>query len=322
MSINKNSIYALVIFALVQSAEAQDINVQFEANKKDYICGEPIILRTTIKNVSGQNIKSRNYAWGRNAGFTMYIAKDGNDFDNILSMQTITRLKVSIPPKGYKFFRDRHFLPGNLTTNQKAERLDMLIIPKSGDYGLKAVLKKRDGTTYASKPIQFKVLPLKDKQDSISRLGDQNFLINLGSSIYYAHYVEEVWGGFPPGKSFGLEKFEEIASVILKEHKDSVFREYVIYADIMIHCEPGMSVRELKKRRRVMGLAESFIKEYPNSWLLPEVYRKQFQAHVYEKNKDKAEEVRKKVLQVAPNASVLRFVKGMDLSKLNKAPQK
>jgi hypothetical protein len=198
----------------------------------------------------------------------------------------------------------------------------MLIIPKSGDYRLKAVLRQRDGKIYVSRPIQFQVLPLKNKQDSISQLGDQNFLINLGATIFYAHYVEEIWGGWPPGKSFGAEKFEEIASVIKEKHKDSVFREYVMYADIMTHCRRGMSVRALKKRRRGMELAESFIKEYPNSWLLPEVYRKQFQAYVYEKNKDKAEEVRKKVLQIAPNASVLRFVKSMDLSKLKKAPQK
>jgi len=302
-------IFILGIYTLAQGAVKQNISVQLQCNKSEYICGEPVLLRTTITNLSLQDYKRQygNYGWSPKSGFTMYVSNDGNDFENILEIKTKLRLEISTPPRQYELFRDRHFLPGNLSTGQKAERFDMLIFPKPGDYKLKAVLKERDGTTYMSEPIGLKILTIKEKNDSISKLGGQDFVINLGSSIYYAHYVEKLWGGYPPGESLRPEKFEELAPVIKEQYKDSVFREYVMYADIMTHYNPSKSTHELIEGRK--ELAEQFLKEYPNSWLLPEVYRKLFWTYVAEKDRKKAEQVWNKALEIAPNATVLKEVR-------------
>jgi len=305
-------LHLFVLFVLLQQAVAENINVQFHSNKAEYICGEPVLLKTTVSNPSGEDFKGKSpgYGWGKDFGFTMYIALGDEEFENMLSVEAKVRLGVSTPPMQWNLFNDLHWLPRNLSAGQQVQRFDMLIIPKPGNYKLKAVLKepkKKGGKTYASKPIEFRVVPIKEKYDSISKLGKQDFLINLGSSIYYAHYVERLWGGYPPGESLHPEKFEQVAPVIRENYKDSVFREYVMYADIMTHYRPDRSTHELIKGRR--EFAERFVKEYPKSWLLPEVYRKLFWTYVAEKDKEKAQEIRKKALQVAPNASVLRFVK-------------
>jgi len=301
--------FVLAIIILTQVAISQNIKVEFQSNKSEYINGEPALLRTTILNFSEKDFKGKldGYGWHRDVGFTMYVANDGNDFENILDIKTKLRLEISTPPRQYELFQDRHFLPGNLSSGEKAERFDMLIIPKPGDYRLKAVLREPDGRTYMSEPIRLKILTIKEKNDSIWKLGRQDFIINLGSSIYYAHYVEKLWGGYPPGESLRPEKFEELAPVIREQYKDSVFREYVMYADVMTHYNPRKSTHELIEGRK--ELAEQFLKEYPNSWLLPEVYRKLFWTYIAEKDRKKAEQVRNKAIEIAPNATVLKEVR-------------
>jgi len=318
MSRKTITILVLSVCAFAHEGVSQNIKVQFASNKSEYLCGEPILVRTQIANVSSESItgKWRSYAWGKDAGFALYAGRDGNDLGDIMSMETKRNLKMSTPPMQYDLFRDRHWLPRNLSPGEMAERVDMLIVPKPGKYRLKAVLKERDGTVYASEPIWLQVLPLEKKEDSISKLGKQDFVINLGSSINYAHYIERVWGGYPPGESLTAEKFKELAPVIREQHKDSVFREYVMYAEAMVQCRPPESEFDLATTECGKELAEQFVKEYPRSWLLPDIYRKLFWVYVQQKNKEKAEEFRKRALEAAPNASVLRDVKRADIDEL------
>lgn len=305
-------IYAAVFLILAQGAVAGIIDVQLRCNKAQYVCGEPVLLKTLIFNSSSSSYTAdiRGYGWSPRLGFTMFISYDGNDFTDIFKQHTrfsSIETTVSTPPLQYNLFRDRHCLPGVLSAGQQAERFDMLIFPKPGNYRLKAVLREQDDKiTFASKPVEFRVLPLKEKDDSISQLGKQDFAINLGSSIFFAHYVEKLWGGYSPGKSLHPKKFEEIAPVIIENYKDSVFREYVMYADIMTHYVRHTATHELIKGRK--ELADRFVKEYPKSWLLPEVYRKLFWTYVAAGDKEKAEAARNKALQIAPHATVLKQI--------------
>ena len=313
-------IYAAVFLILAQGAIAGIIDVQLRCNKAEYVCGEPVLLKTLIFNSSSSSYAAdiSGYGWSPVFGFTMYISYDGNDFTDIFKQATrfdSRKPTVSTPPLQYEPFLDRHCLPGVLSAGQKAERLDMLIFPKPGNYRLKAVLREQnDKIIHTSTPVEFRVLPLKEKDDSISQLGEQDFAINLGSSIFYAHYVEKLWGGYPPGKSLHAKKFEEIAPVIIENYKDSVFREYVMYADIMTHYLRHTATHELTKGRK--ELADRFVKEYPKSWLLPEVYRKLFWTHVAAGDKEKAEAARNKALQIAPHATVLKQICMRKLSTL------
>jgi hypothetical protein len=125
--------------------------------------------------------------------------------------------------------------------------------------------------------------------------------------------VQKLWGRYPPGKSLKPEEFEQVAAVILDKHENSVFREYVMYADILTHHRPETKTKELIKGRK--EAAESFVQQYPNSWLVPEVYCKLFWTYLAEKDKAKAEQARNKALEKAPNAAFLRYIKQKDLSE-------
>lgn len=319
-----NTLYVVAVLALAQVVAADTINLQFKSNKVEYICGEPVLLKTTVLNLSSDDFVGNPqgyawYVWSRKFGYSMYIAYDGSDFSDILNASTKSRLGVGVPPTNYEFFWDRYRLLKTLPAGHQAERFDMLIFTKPGNYKLKAVLKQRDGKIiYASKPIEFRILPLKEKYDSISQLGEQDFAINLGSLILYAHYVEQLWGGRSPGKSLYPKDFNKVSPVIRENYKDSVFREYVMYADIMSNGGSYRGGRKLTKQPQ--ELAERFVKEYPKSWLLPEVCRKLFWTYVAAGDKEKAEAARNKALQIAPHATVLRHIRKSDLSKI-KPPQ-
>ena len=308
-------LYLIVIVVLARVATGETIEIQLRSKKDVYICGEPVLLKTTIMNTSSKVFvgNTPSYGWGF---FTIYISFGDDDFADILHIRRRKpTLYVATVPRQFDRFYDRYRLPNTLLSYQQVERLDMLIFPKYGDYKLKAVLRDRDGKVGESEPIQIRILPLQEKYDSISQVGDPNFLINLGSSIFYAHHMEELCGRYPPGESLMPKEFEKIAPVIIAKHKNSVFREYVMYADIMAHGRNDLPLHPMPISYK--ELAESFVQEYPKSWLLPEIYRRLFWTYVVEKNRVKAEQIRDLALQKAPRAVVLRHVKKKDLSKLD-----
>jgi hypothetical protein len=314
----KYILYLVILVVWARGSTGETIEIQLRSKKDVYICGEPVLLKTTVMNTSSKVFvgNTPSYGWGL-SGFMLYISCGDDDFADILHIRRRKpTLYVATVPRQFDRFYDRYRLPNTLLSNQQVERLDMLIFPKYGDYKLKAVLSDRDGKVGESEPIQIRLLTPQEKYDSILQLGDPNFLINLGSSIFYAHHMEQLCGGYPPGESLVSREFEKVAPVIIAKHKNSVFREYVMYADIMAHGRNEHPLHPMPISYK--ELAESFIKEYPKSWLLPEIYRRLFWTYVEGKDIAKAEQIRDLALQKAPYAVVLRHVKKKDLSKLDK----
>lgn len=311
----------VLICALAKGVAGETIQIELRSNKDVYICGEPVLLKTIVSNPSSVKFVGNTpnyYTWG-SSGFTIYIAFGEGDFEDILSIKRPPQTSgVVAVPRQFDMWYDRQMLPKTLLNGQQVERSDMLIFPKPGDYKLKAVLIDREGKVGESKFIQIRIVSLEEKDDSISQLGDQDFLINLGSSIFYAHHLEMLCGGYPPGRSLHPKEFEQVAPVIMEKHKDSVFREYVMYADIMAHGQLDVPYHVLTSGPK--DLAERFEQEYPKSWLLPEIYRRLFWTYVVEEDTEKAEEIRNKALKKAPNAVVLKRLKKKDLSRATQKP--
>jgi hypothetical protein len=308
-------LYIVTMLCLVQTMTAQTIEIQLQSNKAEYITGEPVLLKTKVLNASNKDFigNSPGYGWGKEFGFTMYIAYGEEDFENILSVQTKILLGVSTPPLHLEYFHDRHWLPKSFAANQEAERLDMLVFPKTGKYRLKSVMKEPDGKIRASKPAQFTVLPPEDKADNISQLGNQALFLRLGRAIHKAYY-EEIDESLTSD-----EAVKQLSSMIVEKYPDSTFSEYINYSHILSYSQIQTEPRELAKGR--MGLAERFVKEHPNSWLLPEFYRKLFWTYVSQGDLEKAEQVRNKAMQEAPHAAVLRYVKEVGPTRLNEMRQ-
>jgi len=307
-------LYVAAIVVLAGGATAATIEVQLCSNKDEYICGEPVLLKTILRNPSNMDFIGNAQAYAFGSHFMIYIAVGDDDFADILSQRRPrSTWGIMTTPRHEDIFYDRQMLAKTLLAGGQTERLDMLIFPKPGEFKLKAVLKDRDGKIRSSKHIQFRILPIKEKFDSISELGQQDFLIKLGLSIFYAHHLEMFAGG-----SLHPEEFEKLAPVIIEKYNDSVFREYVMYADIMVHGQMDSPYHPLTSGPK--DLAERFEQEYPKSWLLPEIYRRLFWTYVVEEDTEKAEEIRNKALKKAPNAVVLKRLKKKDLSRATQKP--
>ena len=312
----KYILYLMLVFVLWTKTLAQDnpIKVKLQANKKEYICGEPVLLKTSVINTSGNTyvLNKVGYTWGKQ-NFTMSVAYNGGDFVDIWSLRGG---RLSLGFGGYsnagptKY--DKNYITGSLAGDRRVERMDPIFIPKPGEYKIKSVLKDPYGAeTYESEPVSFKVLSLTEKADSISQLGDPNLItLKLGRTIHFTFYAEGE--GYSNGTSndgsVGTEVFEKIAPEIINNHKDSVFREYVMYADIMGHGEQINQYHPLSEKYKQE--AYEFVKEYPDSWLLPLLYLRLSDTFIFEKDLEKADEYIDKCLELSPNTSNLRAVKG------------
>ncbi len=304
------------VSVLVQAAGSlAGLQVDVRSNKTSYLCGESVLLQTTVSNFSKEPFVSKldGFSWGRELGVTMEVASGDLDFSLIGSMAVLKALNLRDAPLQYDFFHDRHWLPGKLLPGARATRLDVLVVPKPGEYRLKTVLRDADGESYASEPVRFAVRELKEGRDSITTLGDGRFAVSLGSSVFYAHYIQRLWGGYPPGPSLVPSEFERAAGELIQKHKDSVFREHALYAAMIVRSSriiaPGLMTGGKE-------LAQRFVREYPRSWLLPDVYCRLFFTAVEEKDYKEAAALREKALEIAPWATVLREVRECDLNAL------
>ncbi|MBN2181040.1 MAG: hypothetical protein JW715_03940 [Sedimentisphaerales bacterium] len=305
----------IAVLFLVQLAYTQTIVIETKSNKSDYICGEPILLKTTISNKSSEIFIGNvfDFGLGNKFGFSILISYEQEEYIDIMNplhYSIYDEYSIYKPPVGSdEYFQDRHWIEKRLGSGQTVERLDILAFKKPGVYSLKAVLKEQDGSMRESKPIEIGLFLLEEKPDSISKVGDQDFLIRLGKAICKAHYTDNSFSGFgiTNEENTSQEFAERISSKIIEECQDSVFREYVMYADILSHNRTETSTHELINGRKESALL--FENEYSGSWLMSEIYRKLFNTYVAEKNVEKAEEYLDKALEKAPNATVLRFVR-------------
>ncbi|MHC4332320.1 MAG: hypothetical protein ACYSUV_01045 [Planctomycetota bacterium] len=290
----------------VSKGEVGAIDVQLRCNKDEYICGEPVLLKTTVSNLSGRGFIGKRRAYALGNSFIIYAARGEDALADILKWKKRS-WPVSTVPLQDDFWTDPQILLNTLPVGGQVERLDMLIFPEPGGYKLKTALKDPNREIGASEAIRIRVVPPAQKYDSISKLGGQDFPVRLGSLVFFAHYEEALLGGYGLGPSLMPEEFERVAPIIMDKHKDSVFRQYTMYADVMAHGRPETARRVLMNGRK--ELAESFVQQYPNSWLVPEVYSKLFWTYLAEKDKVKAEQARNNALEKAPNATFLRYIR-------------
>jgi hypothetical protein len=311
-------LFIMIIWSICINSLAQDnpIKVELQANKKEYIYGEPVLLRTSVINTSENDyvLKEAGYQWGQDS-FTMLVSYNGKDFVEIMTIVRSTGIKGPlIQHDDLQPNYVRNYIPKSLEGKQRVEITDLFIIPKPGEYKFKSILKDRyeNVKPYESEPVSFKILPLSESEDSIYQLDDPRIMpVNLATTINFAHYRGIIGNRPQSNNPLGLEAFEKIASEIINNHKDSVFREYILYADIMAHGERESSYHPLPEKNKQE--AYDFAKEYSDSWLLPFVYLKLGDTFIYEKDLDKAEEYIDKSYELAPNASFLGAAKGSEI---------
>ena len=306
-----------IILGICVNSSAQDdpIKVELQANKKEFIFGEPVLLKTSVINTSENPyvLNEAGYQWGQ-AGFTMSIAYNDEDYVDFFNIDIRRKLDIIGSMLGGYVYQPRYvrsFIPPSLEGKQQAEITDIFMIPKPGEYKFKSVLKDYAGNVkpYESEPVSFKVLPLSESKDSIFQIDDSKSLpMKFTRTLHSVHYFGRIGDKATPDYPLGLEGFEKIASEIINNHKDSVFREYVLYADIMAHGEQRSSYHPLPEKYKQE--AYDFAKEYPDSWLLPFVYLKLGDTFIYEKDLDKADEYVEKSQELAPNASFIGAGKG------------
>ncbi len=299
------------------------VDLQLEANKARYICGEPIILRATVRNPSDATFKSRYRTFGLRPhdkyGIEIAPGKE-RQFKSIWDHEKMRDINVTTPPIDDDFWSDRHWIPGTIAPGAHYERTDMLVLPKPGQYRLRTRIIEGKDTRFDSPPVSVEVVPLSETQDSIAGLGDQVFAVRLGRALVTAHYTQEIWGGTGAGGSLNQKAFDSVAPTIIEKHRGSAFRETVMYADIM----DGLGADHLERPaalERSKALGRQFIKDYPQSLLLPDVYYTLFRCHVQQKEPEKAAAVRAEALPKFPNATVLRTVREFDLDKIRQPQQ-
>ncbi|UCG57191.1 MAG: hypothetical protein JSU70_20290 [Phycisphaerales bacterium] len=315
-------ISSMLLAFLCQQAQVSGMReVEFLCNKGQYLCGEPILLRTTVANLEDKNFVGEltsggyegKYCFG--GSFTMHIALGDGEFRDILGRDTKRpSFPVSVPPLHVEYWSDRHGLPGRLNLGERSERVDMLVLSRPGDYKLMAVFKNRDRSVrMASDPIDLKVIPVGEEEEGFSRLADQAVFLKLGRAIHAAFY-EECDEGLIGDSAVG-----ELAAKILEEYPDSEFAEYIRYCHMLSPSPTQTEFRELAKGRKEPALR--YVRENTSSWLLADLYRKLFWTYVAEKDREGAQKILNESSRRAPHAAVLKYVREEGAARLSKLPE-
>lgn len=264
MTIRESLAISTAVCTLLLSGLANaELRFTVEVKKKVFLYGEPILLRTTFENLGPSENLPDSIGWTHR--FSMKIAKDDGEFYNVISHKPFN---VSQPPVWFEFFSDRYALYGDFPIGHNAVRIDMIVVDP-GSYKMKAIL--RDPRTrlekQCSNEVCFDVLPLVEGGDSITKYIGPDDIWEFGSKICRSHYL---YGGSSMilGKA-KQGRFEDVADGIIRECTDSPFREWAMYMSVISVGSEGDGVA----RAKVKAMAEQFMVEYPESWLLPEVTR-------------------------------------------------
>ncbi len=193
----------VLVFANCLLAAEDPLKVELKSNKTEYICSEPVLLKTTLINTLNKPFISNAGGYSlypfrsTTEGFTFYVSINNKEYVDVFMVTGrrggrfgIQVATLQLPARLTYSFQNN--LPNKFEPLQKAERIDLLIFPNEGDFKIKSVLKDRDGKLRESAPISFKVLPLSKKPDSISKSGDPNLPLRLGIAVFSAHNT----GGF------------------------------------------------------------------------------------------------------------------------------
>jgi hypothetical protein len=257
-----------VCATLGHSGSAGDLEVRLKMSKPTYFEGEPVLFRTIYGSTGGLvQMKEREYgsAWGR---FVLDIRQDGQVDWGIV--EKASKAFIVCYPPSFESFENLLALPGSLRPGERFERVDMRVI-KEGSYRTKAFLLNDDGSRHETNEVSFEVVPM-DGKDSISRFLQGSRLWSLGGIAVGCHYT---YGSMIPptggGPHLQIEEFRQLAPVIIGECTGSPFREFVMYALIIIRERArGISTPPMEDPE-MEALALQFLAEYPDSWLRPKI---------------------------------------------------
>jgi len=299
---------ALLMLLVVQAAWG-DGAVTVQTNKQQYFCGEPVLLRTVVTNASPRQYIGHGFAW--TANLIIEVAEGESGFMDIGRFRATEPGRPSGTPRGIGDWSDPYWLPGSLAASGQAQRTDMAFFTAPGKYRVRIVLKDGQDSTdpdlAVSEPVSLTVAGSDPQLEGLSSQDGKDLGISLGSSVFFAYYMQgQIWGGYgPQGSSLDEEEFRKVADEIIERHPQSVFRESVLFA--------RMANAQGRRRNALdevswegIALGERFVRKYPNSWLLPSVYLKLYKSYRYYKDEANAERVRKDALKRFPRAAILR----------------
>lgn len=257
-----------VLLAIAVEGQAQ-VQLALASSKAHYLHGEPILLRTLIKN-AGRDTQFGLAAltWGGDSpghfGFSFHVARGRGEYLNFLGHMPYP---VTCPPwSTAPWYRDRQHIPrARLVPGKCFERVDMLLLGETDAFRLKAVLKTPEGDRFESNEVAFDIVPL-EGNDSITTVLDPKHAYALGRAICRVHF-EGHYGDRRIGEETTLEAVTE---AVAAECPDSVFTEYLLYAAARYDVEPltrGGAPGESDFEESV----GRFINKYPDSWLVSDL---------------------------------------------------
>jgi len=291
----------------------RQLGVQLEVKNPMVLMGEPIQLRTTLVNSWRQPAQSQlAYSWRH--GFDIEVAAgEQPKFHSIFSSEAVSLLNPSRPPIVDDYWEDRQIFLGPLPAGANMTRVDMLVFPraKPGTYRIRAVLTDIDECRHESNPVTIKIMSPKDAKDPIADLCDQPTLIRIGEAICEVH-----WQSFSDDKEMRKKTFDQWVTRIIADPAGKRLREPALYTAFALSWSAAVEYTSYRcPDEEQMKAAEQFLKEYPDSWLLPHVYAMLFDAYNKQGKADKAEEIRRKAVKAFPQAAVLRTLHGSTAAK-------
>jgi len=328
-----------VAFGLALTASAartRAATLSVNSNKQSYILGEPILLRTvlSVPVPSGSSAMHLGKYSLRNPrrGFILLLRAPGGK-DVCWTDRRNYRLG-SAPPILDPDYMDKQYFPGHWRPRERYQRVDMLVLDRPGKYAVKAGLRHVGGFQLLSEPIMIEVR-VPEKADPVGALLTGEAVRDLGYLLCELHFLQ---GRTMIGAKERLSRdaFVKIAPEIIDKCKGSVFREYVIYAAILIDFAEMRTLGHTRlKDPRIIKLAEKFVADRRDSWLWPHVCR--ILVHHYvanrtiEGNVDKAMALGEEGLLMDPLPMVLinpggiretvRYLKRKRLAEKRKARQ-
>lgn len=286
-NIHRFTFWSLLCIIFQAGFSDATISVEVHTNKSSFRVGDPAVLRTTIRNTGTEVMTSFEIGWSY--GFTLAIAKDGGDYSGLIEARGF---RVTKPPVQNELFRDRYALWGGFRPGEAFRRAD-LISAEPGVYRVKAVVEphyyqqQNEGRKdrFESNEVTFEI-KLPPESDCVYQVIPREEMEKLGETIVMAHYRESAGTLFHTSDGLHRKEFGEVAKEILGKCPDTWLREALIYSYVLsqgrARIKGGWPISDPEVRR----MADGFMTEYPDSWLLPEVARVLMVTHYHEGNRE------------------------------------
>ncbi|MCK7487291.1 MAG: hypothetical protein MZU97_18630 [Bacillus subtilis] len=141
---------------------------------------------------------------------------------------------------------------------------------------------------FESPTVAFKVKELPER-DTMSHLLPANLMEKLPGAIAHAHYL----GRARESLRFPRADIERI----LPRAVESVFHETLLYGMILGTASPT-DLQKPGGANKGQAFADEFLRRYPESWLLPEVYLRLFDCYVQQRKYREALQVAESALKL------------------------